>query len=161
MFKMRTNIPPKSAKRPTFVPKFGRVVTPADYQQNKKKLIAEFNKYADDENLKDVLFNAKYGISIKARYYFDRKNSKTIFHRARPDNDNLIKATIDALYESKVNQKLVGYITDDDGNQIPKYKQISDDSNVVHYDVLKLNVDPEEIGQEVTLSKILEEDLEE
>lgn len=85
---------------------------------------------------------------------------KSIFHRQRPDNDNLIKATIDSLYESKVNQKIVSYSVDDDGNQIPKYKQITDDSNIVHEDILKLNADPNDVGQEITLYKILEEDLE-
>lgn len=159
MVKLIINEPPESAMRPTYVPDFGRAVTPKKYLQYKNKLIGIFNKeYADNEELRDVLRNSKYGINLKVLFKFDKRNSNRPYHRQRPDLDNLVKATVDALFQSDANRDYLGIKIDEDGNEYPDYKLITDDSNIVRMELMKINVPADEVGQEIIIKKMLEED---
>lgn len=162
MYRIDIDIPPESALRPRFVKKWNRVTTPKKYKRYLNKLINEFNKYADDPDFYDVLHNFKYGISIKVIFKFDRRSQSSNvrpFKRTKPDMDNLLKATVDALFESKINLKLDHTEHDPDGNEYPVYKQITDDCNIVHVEMLKINVDSDQVGQTIILKKMLEEEL--
>lgn len=153
MFKCDIKIAPQSALRPRYVTKFKRVLIPKKYRDYKDQMIAEFNQYADDEDLIDVMQNAAFGISLGIIFRFDNRGSRRPFYRKKPDLDNLLKATVDALFESKVNLKMVGY---DEGGY-PIYKQIVDDSNIVQVTMLKKQVSADEVGQSITIKKIVEE----
>lgn len=169
MFKVTIEGTPKSAKRPNYVPQFGRVITPKDYREYKDWLIGEFNKYANDPELIEVLTKQKYGLSVKLIYRFDRGASYQPFHRNRPDVDNLYKATIDALFQSDVNRIADGFVVDENGqpvddgrgNKIVHYKQRIDDSQIVHNETWKLNIDPtkEKPSQTIIIRKIEEVEL--
>lgn len=159
MLKIEIPIPPEAASRPEFVAKFKKAIIRKKYKTYKDRMIEEFNKYSDNEELKDILQNAKYGINMKVIYKFDNARNKAIFKRQRPDLDNLVKATIDSLFESKVNNVFDGYdINEDTGYRKSKYHQIVDDSNIVRMELIKINTPKEKVGQTVYLSKILEED---
>lgn len=160
MAKMIIDIAPKPAERPRFVADLKRTVTPIKYLDYKNKMIESFNyKYGKDEEIRDILRNAKYGISISILYKFDKKNSNRPYHRQRPDLDNLAKATIDALFESEVNQDFISWEKDVDGRPYKNFKNITDDCNIVMMKLMKINVPAEEVGQEIVIKKMLEEDL--
>lgn len=160
MFRMEISIPPEAASRPEFVPEFKRAILRPKYRNYKERLTELFNEYADNEELIDIMRNSKYGIDLKVIFKFDNTRNHSIFKRQRPDLDNLVKATIDALFDIDSNKELVGYKKDYLGREVPEFKQIVDDSNIVHFDLTKINVDPEEVGQTIILGKILEEDIE-
>lgn len=155
---------PMGASRPRFNPLAGFVYTLPKYAKYKKQLVARFDEFADDADLRECFEECLYGLSIKIVYRAPRYGSKAAFNRRKPDADNLYKATIDALFESKVNQrefvryktkKTTGELVMQDGEPVGVYKHWIDDSNVIHADIWKMNANSEaEIGQTITIARI-------
>lgn len=174
MFKVTWEGRPRPAERPRA--RFSAdkrtyfLYNPPTYQEYQKTLVEFFNKYQEEESLKE-LFDKKqlvYGLSVKLIFRIKHKG-KIPFYGLRPDIDNLYKAVVDALFKSNVNQIENGYWVDKngefyldaDGNKTIKYKQKIDDSRVIHTELIKLRVDSEaEEGFTVILRNVGKEDIE-
>lgn len=164
MWQMRYYGRPRGADRPRArFSSAGRhyyMYTSPDYTAYKNKLIDTFNGYVDDIDLQQCFsnkFNA--GLSVKIVFYLKGNGQKKLYGM-RPDIDNLYKAVIDSLFESKINQIKNGFLVDNNGQFIfdkhgekqLNFKQKMDDSRVVHTELLKIRVD--ELKQEGFLIKL-------
>lgn len=157
---------PKSVNYPYWNPKAKRMFLRSDYVAYKKWLISEFDQYANDPELRKMFDTQKFGLGVKVTYWLPAVNGSTLpTYRSRPDINNLYRATIDALFASKVNMFDTGEARyDKDGNRMLDYKtheplnvmkQRLDDSNITYTAVLKLAAQSaEEVGQMIVIGRV-------
>lgn len=147
--------------------------TPPLYAAYKEELIAFFDQFANNTDLKELFDTKKiiFGLSIKIIFKLKgriSKNNNNPFYGMRPDIDNLYKAVVDSLFQSSVNTYPDGFEQNKDGspivdeNDVPilHFRQKIDDSRVIHTELLKLKVaDSSEEGFKIIIKNVGKESI--